>query len=167
MVVLFLSDAEVAAAGYALAVFAIVFLIVRAVGSPMVDRFGGARIGQIAVAGEVIGLVALALLPPSNLSVLGVAVVGAGVALTYPATVSMTVRRAKSMNLGTSVGVMISFWDLGIMVAGPIAGLVAVLLGFPAAFLIAALLGVGSIAVIQFGVRRPESMATAAHGARE
>ncbi|WP_082399041.1 MFS transporter [Pseudonocardia sp. EC080625-04] len=167
MVVLFLSEAEVAAAGYALAVFAIVFLIVRAVGSPMVDRFGGARIGQIAVAGEVIGLVALALLPPSNLSVLGVAVVGAGVALTYPATVSMTVRRAKSMNLGTSVGVMISFWDLGIMVAGPIAGLVAVLLGFPAAFLIAALLGVGSIAVIQFGVRRPESMATAAHGARE
>lgn len=167
MVVLFLSEADVSAAGYALAVFAVVFLIVRAVGSPMVDRFGGARIGQIAVASEVVGLVVLALLPPSNLSVLGVAIVGAGVALTYPATVSMTVHRAKSLNLGTSVGVMISFWDLGIMIAGPTAGMVAVLLGFPAAFLIAALLGIGSIAVIRFGVGRPEPMAPATHGTKE
>lgn len=158
VVVLYLSQAGVAAASYVLAVFAVVFLVVRAVGSPMVDRCGGALVGQVAVAAEILGLVVVALSPASGLSVVGVAIVGAGVALTYPATVSMTVHRARSLNLGTSVGVMISFWDLGIMAAGPISGYAAVQLGFPAAFWIAAGLSLCSIAVIQFRVRRPETV---------
>jgi predicted MFS family arabinose efflux permease len=36
------------------------------------------------------------------------------------------------------MGVMTSFWDLGVMAAGPLGGLVAEWLGFPAAFVLAA-----------------------------
>jgi len=154
LAVLFLDGRNAAAASVVLTVFAVVFLLVRTLGSPLVDTYGGDRVGQVAVLIEVLGLVVVAISPTAAVTLLGVALAGAGLALTYPSTVWMTLHRATSDTIGSSVGVMNSFWDLGIMFAGAIGGFVAATLGFPAAFWIAAASGVLSVAVIRLYVAR-------------
>ena len=50
---------------------------------------------------------------------------------------------------------MTSFWDLGILAAGPVGGLVAENLGFRAAFWAAAAMSLASLAVTSVLPRRP------------
>jgi MFS family permease len=66
------------------------------------------------------------------------ALAGLGLALIYPACVSMTLDRVRGLRPGVSMGVMTSFWDLGVMAAGLLGGFVAERLGFPIAFFVAA-----------------------------
>jgi predicted MFS family arabinose efflux permease len=60
----------------------------------------------------------------------------------------MTLDRVRGLRPGVSMGVMTSFWDLGVMVAGPLGGLVAERAGFRAAFLVAAGAGLACVAVL-------------------
>lgn len=69
-------------------------------------------------------------------------------ALMYPATVAMTLHRIGTLRpgavVGAVVGAMTSFWDLGIMIAGPIGGFIAAEFGYPLAFLVAVATAAGS-----------------------
>jgi predicted MFS family arabinose efflux permease len=56
----------------------------------------------------------------------------------------MTLHRA-ARSPGLAVGAMTSLWDLGILVAGPLGGLLAAHLGYRAAFAVAA--GAGALAL--------------------
>lgn len=138
LLVLRLRDDHIGLDKVALAVFAAAFLVVRFVGSPLVDRYGGRVVVASTIAAEVVALVGLALVNGRTSAVAFTALAGAGLALVYPACVSMTLDRVRGLRPGVSMGVMTSFWDLGVMVAGPLGGLVAQVLGFPAAFLLAA-----------------------------
>jgi hypothetical protein len=59
-----------------LAVFALGFLLTRAVGSPMVDRYGGARVAACSIAVEAAGLLVLALATVQPLALVGAALAG-------------------------------------------------------------------------------------------
>ena len=122
----------------ALAVFAAAFLVVRFAGSPLVDRYGGRAVAAATVPIEIVALVGIAVARGPVSAVVFIALAGFGLALVYPACVSMTLDRVRGLRPGVSMGVMTSFWDLGVMVAGPLGGLVAERLGFPAAFFLAA-----------------------------
>jgi MFS family permease len=148
LLVLYLRHASIGADGYALAVFAAAFLLTRTLGSPLVDKLGGATVGAVSVLVEALGLLLVATAAAQPPVLLGVTLTGAGVALMYPATVAMTLRRTGALRPGTSVGVMTSFWDLGIMVAGPVGGAIASAGGYPVAFLVAVLTSVASLTVI-------------------
>jgi len=138
LLVLRLRDDDIGVDGYALAVFASAFLIVRFAGSPLVDRYGGRAVAAATVAVEVLALVGIALAAGPASALVFTALAGLGLALIYPACVSMTLDRVRGLRPGVSMGVMTSFWDLGVMAAGPLGGLVAERLGFPIAFLVAA-----------------------------
>jgi len=138
LLVLHLRTNAIGGEGYALAVFAAAFLLNRAVSSPAVDRFGGRAVGAMSVLTEAIGLVLIATTHNLALALIGVVLAGAGVALMYPATVAITLGRTGALRPGTSVGVMTSYWDVGIMVAGPLGGAIAGGLSYPLAFLVAA-----------------------------
>lgn len=118
----------------ALPVFACAFLVVRGVGSPLVDRLGGAAVGRAVLGVQVVGLILLAVASNVATTLVGAAITGAGLGLIYPATVAMTLQRAKTETAGAAVGAMTSFWDLGIMVAGPLGGAIAAVTSFHAAF---------------------------------
>lgn len=137
LLVLHLRQDGIGADGYALAVFSAAFLLTRALGSPAVDRYGGRTVAAASILAEGIGLAAVAAGAQVAVTLVGTVLAGAGVALMYPATVSMTLGRAGGMRPGTSVGVMTSFWDLGILVAGPVGGIVAGAAGYPLTFWIA------------------------------
>lgn len=122
----------------ALPVFACAFLLVRGLGSPLVDRHGGATVARITLMVQTAGLVLLAAAPNLAMTLAGAAITGAGLGLIYPATVAMTLRSIKAETAGAAVGAMTSFWDLGILIAGPLGGAVAAASGFHAAFATAA-----------------------------
>lgn len=124
--------------GFALAVFAAAFLVVRFAGSPLVDRYGGRVVAASTVGIEVVALIGIALSAEPLTSLIFTALAGLGLALIYPACVSMTLDRVRGLRPGVSMGVMTSFWDLGVMAAGPLGGLVAERRGFPTAFFVAA-----------------------------
>jgi MFS family permease len=139
----------------ALALFAAGFLLARAVGSPLVDRKGGATVALGTLLVEALGLALVAWTHNEAVALAGTVLVGAGVALMYPATVAMTLHRTGALRPGTSVGVMTSFWDLGIMAAGPMGGLIAADVGYSAGFSVAVALTALSLVVVAGALRRP------------
>lgn len=147
LLVLRLRADHLAVDNIALAVFAGAFLIVRFAGSPSVDRYGGRVVAASTVSLEVVALVGLALVDGPVGAVLCIALAGMGLALIYPACVSMTLDRVHGLRPGVSMGVMTSFWDLGVMAAGPLGGFVAERAGFETAFLVAAGAGLACVLV--------------------
>jgi MFS family permease len=131
----------------ALAVFAAAFLVVRFAGSPLVDRSGGRAVAASTVAIEIVALVGIAVARDPVSALVCTALAGVGMALIYPACVSMTLDRVRGLRPGVSMGVMTSFWDLGVMAAGPLGGLVAEQAGFAVAFLVAAGFAVACVIV--------------------
>jgi MFS family permease len=138
LLVLRLRDDGIGVDGFALAVFAASFLVVRFAGSPLVDRYGGRVVAASTVGVEVLALAGIALADGPVGALVCTALAGLGLALIYPACVSMTLDRVRGLRPGLSMGVMTSFWDLGVLAAGPLGGLVAERLGFPTAFFVAA-----------------------------
>jgi MFS family permease len=140
----------------ALPVFACAFLLVRGFGSPLVDRLGGARVARTTLVVQAAGLALLAAAPDLAATLAGAAVAGAGLGLIYPATVAMTLHRVRTEAAGAAVGAMTSFWDLGILVAGPLSGSIAAVTGFHAAFAVAAATSLLALAlVVRTSERRP------------
>jgi MFS family permease len=77
-----------------------------------------------------------------------------GLALTYPCYVAWVTERAKASERITALGVVISAWDLGVAVGGPLAGLLSEG-AFVGAFRVAAAASI--VALIPFllvGVKR-------------
>ena len=156
LLVLHLRQDSVGGDGAALAVFAACFLLARSLGSPLVDRFGGRPVAIIAVLVQAVGL-GLAGSTPQPFALIGTAVAGAGLSLIYPSAVAMTLCRAGALRPGASVGVMTSFWDLGVMTAGPLGGAVAASASYPAAFWTAAAVGGFAVLVLaRFTSTRPQ-----------
>ncbi|MFF0342617.1 MFS transporter [Kribbella sp. NPDC004875] len=148
LLVLRLRADAIGADNIALAVFALAFLLVRFAGSPLVDRYGGRVVATATVTIEVIALLGLARTHSPATALMFTALAGVGMALIYPSCVSMTLDRVRGLRPGVSMGVMTSFWDLGVMVAGPLGGLTADRAGYPAAFGLAAAAGVACVAVL-------------------
>ncbi|GAB2745796.1 MFS transporter [Kitasatospora kifunensis] len=153
LLVLYLRHDGIGGESAALAVFAAGFLLVRALGSPLVDRKGGLAVASGTLVVETVGLILVALAPNSVTALLGTMLAGAGVSLMYPATVALTLHRTGPLRPGASVGAMTSFWDLGIMVAGPLGGLIAAGSGYPAAFAVAVVTTLAGLLVVATGLR--------------
>jgi MFS family permease len=157
LLVLRLRAGGVGVDGVALGVFAGAFLVVRFAGSPLVDRYGGRVVAASTVSVEIVALIGIAQANGPVGATISIALAGVGLALVYPACVSMTLDRVRGLRPGVSMGVMTSFWDLGVMVAGPLGGLVAEQAGFRAAFLVAAGAGLACVGVLIRMPRRAES----------
>lgn len=131
----------------ALALYAAGFLLIRAIGSPLVDRYGGRVIASGSLVVETIGLTVVAWASTAPLALFGGIVAGIGVGLVYPATIAMTLDRADTAKPGAAMGSMTSFWDLGIMAAGPLGGVIAAGASYPLAFTTAAVATATGLAV--------------------
>lgn len=139
----------------ALAVFAGAFLITRWLGSPRVDRHGGARVALVVLTIEIAGLLLVAMSPDPVTALPGAAFTGVGLSLMFPATVAMTLARSGPLRPGASIGLTTSFWDLGILVAGPTTGLISAHVGDRAAFLAAATAAALALLVTSASVPEP------------
>lgn len=155
LAVLYLRSLHGGGAGAVLSLFAVAFLITRFAGSPLVDRLGGVGIATCSLAVESAGLLLAGLIRTEPAVLTGAVLAGVGLALMYPATVAITLRRTGPLRPGAAVGAVTSCWDLGIMVAGPVGGLLAVGAGYRSAFVVAAVLGIGAAVLASTLLRRP------------
>ena len=162
LVVLYLTDARLGGESVALAVFAAAFLLARSGGSPLIDRYGGAPVLVLVLGVEVGGLLVLAAAGAKWIAVLATALIGAGLSLVYPATTAMTLHRTEARSPGLAVGAMTSMWDLGILAAGPLGGLIAAHLGYRQAFVVAAAVTAVAVLVVIALLRQGTSQGSAA-----
>jgi predicted MFS family arabinose efflux permease len=74
-----------------------------------------------------------------GLAFAGAIMTGAGFSLVFPSFGIEAVKLVPPANRGSALGAYAAFFDLGFAVAGPVAGVVAGALGFPAVFAAGAL----------------------------
>jgi MFS family permease len=134
LLLLFLGTPGMGGQALGLAVFSAAFLTTRATGSPLVDRHGGRAVARSLVLVEAAGFALLATARSPGVALVAVALIGVGLGLIYPATTKITLTRAAAPVAGAAVGAMTSFWDVGILAAGPLGGLVTAHVNFRAAF---------------------------------
>jgi len=125
-------------AAQALAVFGMVFVIVRFVFARQIGRIGGTNVALISLGVETLGLLILAFLPSAEAATLGAAVTGAGFSLVFPALGVLAVDRAGAQNRGAALGAFSVFLDLAIGISGPLLGLVIHSAGYMALFIFTA-----------------------------
>ncbi|WP_025886711.1 MFS transporter [Asaia prunellae] len=125
-------------AAQALAVFGIVFVIIRFVFARQIGRIGGTNVAIISLAVETAGLLILAFLPSPAAATLGAAVTGAGFSLVFPALGVLAVDRAGAENRGAALGAFSVFLDLAIGISGPLLGLVIHSAGYMTLFIFTA-----------------------------
>ncbi|MGC5012144.1 MFS transporter [Streptosporangium sp. DT93] len=140
----------------ALSVFSAVYAGTRLVIGHLPDRLGARRVATWSGIGEAAGLLIIALAPNLPVAVIGSVVMGVGFSLLHPSLALMVMDRTDPSRQGAALGAYTSFWDLGLSVWGPLLGMVAAGLGYPAVFVAGACCAAVAVAVA-LSVRRPDA----------
>ncbi|HUS21351.1 MAG TPA: MFS transporter [Aeromicrobium sp.] len=157
VLLLYLTDAHLGGSHVGLAVFGAAFVVSRSVGSPLVDRFGGAAVAAVMLSIEAVGFALLVAAPTLVAALTGAALAGAGVSLIFPSAVWLALERDRTAGAGASAGTIAAFWDIGIFIAGIASGLIAATIGYRVAFGAALAVVVAGLAVALVLWRQPSA----------
>ncbi len=144
-VVLHLDKQGVGHGAAVFAAFAVSVFAMRVIGGGLPDRFGS--IPCIIGAGtiEAAGLLTIASATSMPVAVLGAVAMGSGFSLLFPSLALLVVNRVSEERRGAAMGTFTAFFDLGMGVGSPIAGVAAAVGGYQAAFVLAAICALGTI----------------------
>lgn len=132
--------------------FATMVVLTRLVGGDLPDRIGPARVATAAAMVEAIGLATMALAESLPVALAGALAMGAAFSLLYPSLSLIVVGQVPETRRGAALGTFTAFFDAGVGLGAPLAGLAAALAGYESAFLFAAAVAVASGATIAFAV---------------
>jgi MFS family permease len=135
------------------AAFAAMLVLTRLVFGHLPDRVGAAPVAIVATLGEAAGLVLIAFAHSLPVAILGGLAMGAAFSLLNPALMLIALGRVAPQARGAAMGTYTAFFDAGVGVGAPLAGLVAALAGYEAAFLFAAAVCVGAAAMVLVRLR--------------
>lgn len=114
--------------------FGITYVGVRLFIGNVPDRFGARQVAFWSALVEAVGLLIVAVAHDLVAVVAGGLIVGAGLSLLFPALALLVINRTDPSQQGAALGGFTSFWDVGLAVGGPFAGLVANLSNYPAVY---------------------------------
>lgn len=128
------------------------------------DRFGAARVAFGSALVEAVGLALVAVANNLVVAVAGGLVMGAGLSLLFPALALLVINRTEKQHQGAALGTFTSFWDIGLAAGGPLAGAIASLGGYAAAYWVMLACAVVSAGISALGAarRRPAPEGTPA-----
>ena len=160
--VLHLDERDIGHGAEVFTVFAVTVFAARVVGGWLPDRYG--PIPCVIGAGmiEALGLTAIMLGESLAVAIAGAVLMGAAFSLLFPSLALMVVERVPEQRRGVAMGTFTAFFDLGVGMGAPLAGIAAALGGYPAAFGLAACAALGAVAlaVTMRGIsRRPATSA--------
>jgi len=135
--------------------YSAIVIAVRTVGARLPDVLGAARTGTMAGVALVIGLSTVALVPHPTAVYAGTAVLAVGMALQYPALMSLAVSRAPEEERARVVSTFSGFFDLAQAGGGAVLGAAAAAFGYQAAFGCGALAALSGVLVLRLRVTRP------------
>ncbi len=127
---------------FALAVFASRLALSR-----VPDRAGARRTATVAGLLEALGLTVIAASGSLEAALLGAVIVGVGFSMLFPSLALMVVGDVEDDRRGSALGAFTAFFDIGVGLGGPIAGLTASLAGYSAVFYLSALAALGTAAL--------------------
>jgi MFS family permease len=122
----------------AFAAFAASVVLTRLLLGQLPDRLGPQVTALGAFVAETAGLILIGAATTWWLAGLGAIVMGMGFSLLFPSLALIVMNRVGERNRGTAMGAFTAFFDVGVGLGAPLAGAVAALAGYPAAFYTAA-----------------------------
>jgi predicted MFS family arabinose efflux permease len=132
-----------------------IVIAVRTVGASVPDRLGAARTGTVASLALATGLATVTAVPRPAAVFIGTAVLAFGMALQYPALMSLAVGRAREQERAQVVSTFSGFFDLAQAGGGAVLGVAAAAAGYRAAFGCGALSALLGLLVLRLHVTRP------------
>lgn len=136
------------------AAFAAMIVLARLLAGHLPDRYGPAPVAIGAVLVEAGGLVLIAVSHSLVLALIGGMAMGAGFSLLNPSLMLIAVGRVSEAARGATMGTYTAFFDAGVGVGAPLAGLAAALSSYEGAFLLAAVAAVCSALLILMMLHR-------------
>jgi MFS family permease len=150
--VLALSDRGIGHGAAAFTAFAAAVVVSRLILGRLPDRVGPQATASGAFVAEAAGLVLIGSAHAWWQAGLGAVVMGTGFSLLFPSVALIVMDRTGDAARGTAMGALTAFFDVGVGLGAPLAGAVAALAGYPAAFYVAAACaGAGAL----LGLTRP------------
>jgi MFS family permease len=141
------------------AAFAAMIVLARLLAGHLPDRYGPAPIAIGAVLVEAGGLLLIAVSHSLVLAMVGGMAMGAGFSLLNPSLMLIAVGRVSQAARGAAMGTYTAFFDAGVGLGAPLAGLTAALTGYEGAFLLAAAVAACSALLILVTLRREHRIA--------
>jgi MFS family permease len=135
-------------AGIPLAMYAFIVVALRILFVRLPDEVGAARLSGGGLVVGAIGLILIGTLPGAVGLFLGTAVFAAGIAFMFPALIAVAVGLVDESERGSVVGTSSVFLDLSFGLAPALLGLVVDASGYPAAFLVSAVVSAFGAAVL-------------------
>jgi MFS family permease len=137
-VVLHLDARDIGHGAVVFGAFAAMVVLTRLIGGDLPDRVGAARCAVGAATVESLGLATIALAQSLPVAIAGALAMGAAFSLLYPSLSLVVVGRVPEHRRGAALGTFTAFFDAGVGLGAPIAGVAAALAGYEGAFLLAA-----------------------------
>jgi MFS family permease len=153
-IVLLLESRGVGHGATVFAAFAAMIVLARLLAGHLPDRFGPAPVAIGAVLIEAAGLLLIAASHSLVLALVGGMAMGAGFSLLNPSLMLIAVGRVSQAARGAAMGTYTAFFDAGVGVGAPLAGLAAALTSYEGAFVLAAAVAVSSALLIAVTLRR-------------
>ena len=118
--------------------FAVAVFASRLVLSHVPDRMGARRTATFASLTETVGLLIIASATSLPEALAGAVVVGLGFAMLFPSLALMVVGNVSEQHRGSAMGAFTAFFDVGVGLGAPLAGLTASIAGYPPVFYLSA-----------------------------
>jgi MFS family permease len=146
-VILMLDDREIGHGAGVLTAFAVAVVAARLLLSWLPDRIGAERAAAIAAVGHAAGLAILAVAQSLPIALLGAGVMGLGYSVLFPSLALIAVESVGEARRGAALGFFTAFFDAGMGIGAPLAGVVAATIGYGGMFWFAAALSVAGAAL--------------------
>jgi MFS family permease len=128
------------------------------------DRLGPRQVAFWSALVEAAGLIVVALAANLAEVIIGGLIIGAGLSLLFPSLALIVINRTPRSQQGAALGAITSFWDIGIAVGAPLAGLVAALSGYRDIYFVMAVCAVLSAVLSAPAMLRRRTVAAAPAG---
>ena len=128
--------------------FATMVVLTRLVGGDLPDRVGPARVATAAALVEAVGLATIAVAHSLPVALVGALAMGAAFSLLYPSLSLIVVDRIPETRRGAALGTFTAFFDAGVGLGAPLAGIAATASSYEGAFLLGAMIAIISATTI-------------------
>ena len=128
--------------------FATMVVLTRLIGGDLPDRIGPARVATAAACTEALGLATIAVAHSLPVALLGALAMGAAFSLLYPSLSLIVVDRVPETRRGAALGTFTAFFDAGVGLGAPLAGIAAAITSYEGAFFLSAAIALASASTI-------------------
>jgi MFS family permease len=132
--------------------FATMVVLTRLVAGDLPDRIGPGRVATGAALAEAVGLATIAVAHSLPVALAGALAMGTAFSLLYPSLSLIVVERVPETRRGAALGTFTAFFDAGVGLGAPVAGLAAALSDYEGAFLLAAAIALVSATSIALAI---------------